>query len=163
MHESFLSKAMDLYGDAVYRIALCRLQNLEDAQDVFQDTFLQLFQEKEAAHWGDERIKAWLLRVALNKCIDVGRRRKVHSYISLDDIPEFSGSNSLEYVELWDAVNRLPAKQRTIFHLHYSEGYKTDEIADILKTPPSTVRVYLNRARKQLRKELDNHENLPLL
>ena len=116
MHESFLSKTMDLYGDAVYRVALCRLQNLEDAQDVFQDTFLQLFQSKEAPHWEDEQLKAWLLRVAINRCIDVGRRRKVHSYISLDDIPEFSDSNSLEYVELWDAVNRLPAKQRTIHH-----------------------------------------------
>lgn len=161
MQEVFLDKAMTLHGDAVYRLALCRLQNLDDAQDVFQDTFLQLFLEEHALQWENERLKAWLLRVAINKCIDIGRRRKSHGCISLDEIPEYAGSTSLDYLELWDAVNRLPEKQRTIFHLYYSEGYKTDEIADILKIPSSTVRVNLNRARKQLRKELDDHEYLP--
>ena len=161
MQEAFLYEAMTRHGDAIYRLALCRLQNIDDAQDVFQDTFLQLFQEDKATQWEDERVKAWLLRVAINKCIDIGRHRKAHGCISLDEIPEYAGSTAYEYMELWDAVNRLPEKQRTVFHLYYSEGYKTDEIAQILKTPASTVRVNLNRARKQLRKELDDHENLP--
>ena len=155
MTEAFLSMAMDRYGDAVYRIALCRLQNIADAEDVYQDTFLRLFQERNALSWEAEHLKAWLLRVAVNKCTDIGRRRKVHGTIALSDIPELAGENTERYTELWDAVNRLPEKPRTIFHLHYTEGYKTEEISHILKIPASTVRVNLNRARKTLRKELD--------
>lgn len=52
MRESFLSRAMNRHGDAVYRLALCRLQNLSDAEDVFQDTFLQLLQEKTVGKLG---------------------------------------------------------------------------------------------------------------
>ena len=160
MRESFLSDAMDRHGDAVYRLALCRLQNLDDAEDVYQDTFLRLFQEEEASFWDDEHLKAWLLRVAINKCNDIGRRRKAHGCIALEDIPELSREDSARYMELWDAVNRLPVKQQMIFHLHYAEGYKTDEIAQLLKIPASTVRVNLNRARKTLRKELNDNEDV---
>lgn len=158
MRESFLTEAMNRHGDAVYRLALCRLQNLSDAEDVFQDTFLQLFQEKKADTWDSEHLKAWLLRVAVNKCNDIGRRRKSHGCVALEDIPELSGEDMFRYTELWDAVSRLPEKPRTIFHLYYAEGFKTEEIAVILKIPASTVRVNLNRARNTLRKELDDNE-----
>ena len=154
MQKSFLSCAMENYGDAVYRLAICRLQNFADAEDVFQDTFLQLLQQRSAPDWEEEHLKAWLLRVAINKCADVGRRRKAYGCIALEDIPELAGADSTRNTELWDAVNRLPEQQRIIFHLHYAEGYKTAEIAGILKIPASTVRVYLNRARKTLREEL---------
>lgn len=160
MRESFLSTAMNRHSDAVYRLALCRLQNVSDAEDVFQDTFLQLLQEDTAKDWDEEHLKAWLLRVAVNKCADVGRKRKQRGYVALDQIPEFPTEDGYGYIELWDAVNRLPEKQRTIFHLHYGEGYKTDEIAGILKIPAATVRVNLNRARKALRKELSIHEDV---
>lgn len=156
MRESFLSNAMDCHGDAVYRLALCRLQNTADAEDVFQETFLKLLQEKNAETWENEHLKAWLLRVAINKCADIGRRRKVHGCLTLDDITEVSGEDNMEKAELWDAVNRLPEKQRMIFHLYYAEGYRSGEIAEILKVPASTVRVNLNRARNTLRKELDD-------
>lgn len=154
MNEAFLSKIMDRYGDAVYRLALCRLQNKADAEDVYQETFLALFQQKDAAKWADERLKAWLLRVAMNQCADIGRRRKKHTCMDLTELPEFSGDNPYGYVDLWDAVSHLPEKLRTIFHLFYGESCKTQEIAGILNIPDSTVRVYLNRARTMLRKEL---------
>ena len=48
LQEADLSEAMDRYGDAVYRLALCRLQNVQDAEDVYQETFLRLFQEDAA-------------------------------------------------------------------------------------------------------------------
>lgn len=158
MRESFLSKAMNRHGDAVYRLALCRLQNLSDAEDVFQETFLKLLQEKQASSWDDEHLKAWLLRVAINKCNDIGRQRKVFGTIALEELPELSGEDTFRYAEIWDAVSRLPEKIRVIFHLFYAEGYKTDEISELLKIPASTVRVNLNRARKTLRKELADND-----
>ncbi len=159
MTEAFLSRAMDIHGDSVYRLALCRLQNTPDAEDAFQDTFLAFFQEKDASQWDDQHIKAWLLRVAMNKCNDIARRRKRLLSVDLADLPEVPGTDLYGYIELQDAVNRLPEKQRLIFHLHYGECLKTEEIAAILKISGSTVRVNLNRARTTLRKELrDNAE-----
>ena len=155
MTEAFLSGAMDRHGDAVYRLALCRLQNTADAQDVYQDTFLRLFQQPEAPGWEEERLKAWLLRTAMNRCADIGRRRRVRSAIPLQELPEIAGRDSYGYIDLLDAVNRLPEKQRTIFHLRYAEGYKTQQISRLLGIPDSTVRVNLNRARLTLRKELE--------
>lgn len=73
--EARLSEAMDKHGDAVYRLALCRLQNTQDAEDVYRETFLRLFQEN-ADGWDEEHMKAWLLRVAMNLCRDIGRKRK---------------------------------------------------------------------------------------
>lgn len=63
----FLSNAMDVNGDAVYRLALCRLQNTADAEDVFQDVFLHLLKEKNVEQWSPEHLKAWLLRVTINR------------------------------------------------------------------------------------------------
>ena len=157
MQEADLSEAMDRYGDAVYRLALCRLQNVQDAEDVYQETFLRLFQEN-AAGWDEEHKKAWLLRVALNLCRDVGRKRKTRSWVSLEDVAEIPGGKVPEYTELWDAVNRLPEKYRTVFHLHYAEGCKTEDIARILRIPGATVRVRLSRARTILRKELELYD-----
>ncbi len=154
MTEAFLSKVMDVHGDCIYRLALCRLQNKADAEDAFQDTFLAFFQESGAARWDDRHIKAWLIRVAINKCNDIARRQKHLSHVDLTEIPEIAGQDLYGYIDLWDAVNRLPEKQRLVFHLYYAEGIQTDEIAAIMKMPGNTVRVTLNRARTALRKEL---------
>ncbi len=160
MTEAFLSKVMDIHGDCVYRLALCRLQNKTDAEDAFQDTFLAFFQERDAAAWDDQHIKAWLLRVTVNKCNDIARQHQRISSVDLADLPEMAGADLYGYIELQDAVNRLPEKQRLIFHLHYGECLKTDEIASILKIPGSTVRVNLNRARTTLRKELRENADI---
>lgn len=160
MTEAFLVSAMGRYGDAVYRLALCRLQNTADAEDVYQDTFLRLFQEGKADTWEESRLKAWLLRVAMNKCTDIGRKRKHTASLTLEDIPQLATEDRYGYIDLWDAVNRLPEKHRLVFHLFYGEGYKTEEIGEILSIPPATVRVCLNRARNTLRKELSCNDKI---
>ena len=55
---------------------------------------------------------------------------------------------------LWEAVQSLPERYRISVYLHYYEGYRTDEIAELLKRPPSTVRNWLSEARKLLRERL---------
>lgn len=157
MTDFYLSRAMDLHGDAVYRLALCRLQNAADAEDVYQDTFLKLFQQEDAEGWSEEKLKAWLLRVAINRCIDISRERRSHGCVDLDTIMAVADHSEEGCTEIWDAVSRLPEKQRTIFHLYYAEGYQTAEIGKILNIASATVRVNLNRARTALRKELRSH------
>lgn len=149
MTEQELSDAMNTYGDTVYRLALCRLQNAADAEDVYQDVFLRLL-EQNVAGWDGERTKAWLIRTALNRCADLGRRRR-RGTIPLDQVPELAHPVDEEAAELWDAVGRLPEKLRTAVHLFYGEGYESGEIGALLGIPAATVRGRLRRARAELR------------
>ena len=148
--EVFLRNAMEAHGAAVYRLALCRLQNAADAEDVYQDVFLRLLGE-EAGDWDGEYLKAWLLRTALNRCVDVQRFRLRRPVLPLDQVPELARPVDDEAAELWEAVSRLPEGERTAVHLHYAEGYRTEEIAAMLGVPGATVRTRLRRARMRLK------------
>ena len=157
MTEQALCNAMRLHGGAVYRLALCRTQNVADAEDVYQDVFLRLFQQ-EAADWDGERTRAWLLRATVNRCADIHRVRLRRPVLALEDIPELERPAD-EGAGLWDAVARLPEKLRTAVHLHYAEGYSTEEIAALLGVPPATVRTRLHRARRQLKDLLGGYDD----
>ena len=158
MTEPALCNAMRLHGGAVYRLALCRTQNAADAEDVYQDGFLRLFQQ-EAADWDSERTRAWLLRTTVNRCADIHRFRLRRPVLALEDIPEVARPVDDGGAELWDAVARLPEKLRTVVHLHYAEGYSTEEIAALLGLPPATVRTRLRRARLKLKDLLGGNED----
>ena len=156
MTEQALCNAMRLHGDTVYRLALCRMQNTADAEDVYQDVFLRLLQQ--TADWDDEHMKAWLIRATLNRCADLHRFRLRRPVLALEDIPELERPAD-EGAGLWDAVARLPEKPRTAVHLHYAEGYSTEEIAALLGIPAATIRTRLHRARRQLKDLLGGNED----
>ena len=98
-------------------------------------------------------MKAWLIRTTLNRCADLHRLRIRRSTLPLEDVADMSGVSD-EAAELWAAVSRLPEKLRTAVHLHYAEGYATEEIAALLGVPPATVRTRLHRARLRLKELL---------
>ena len=150
MTEQALCNAMEAHGAAVYRLALCRMQNPADAEDVYQDVFLQLLDQPDR-DWDSEHMKAWLLRTTVNRCADLHRFRLRRPVLALEDIPELARPRDDRAEELWDAVARLPEKLRTAVHLHYAEGYSTEEIAALLEVPAATVRTRLHRARHQLK------------
>ena len=150
MTEQALCNAMEAHGAAVYRLALCRMQNPADAEDVYQDVFLQLLDQPDR-DWDSEHMKAWLLRTTVNRCADLHRFRLRRPVLAMEDIPELARPGNDRAEELWDAVARLPEKLRTAVHLHYAEGYSTEEIAALLEVPAATVRTRLHRARHQLK------------
>ena len=150
MTEQALCNAMEAHGDTVYRLALCRTQNAADAEDVYQDVFLHLLGQEDR-DWDGEHLKAWLIRATLNRCADLHRFRLRRPVLALEDIPDAAQSGDPRGVQLWDAVARLPEKLRTAVHLHYAEGYSTEEIAALLGVPATTVRTRLHRARRQLK------------
>ena len=147
--DAFLEDAMERYGDAVYRLALCRLGSRADAEDVYQDVFLRLLRDTTAFCDG-EHLKAWLLRVTLHCCIDLRRSAWWKRTAPLEAAADAAAPLSEEKGALWQAVEALPADLRTAVWLHYVEGYGTDEIAEIVNCRPATVRTRLHRARKKL-------------
>ena len=158
MTEDALCRAVTDYGGAVYRLALCRLQNPADAEDVSQDVFLRLL-DQPADGWEGERLKAWLLRTALNRCTDLHRFRLRRPVLPLEAVPDLAAADDEGDSELWDAVARLPEKLRTVVHLYYAEDYSTDEIAALLGIPPATVRTRLRRGRVKLKDLLGGNKD----
>ena len=150
MKETELRNAMRAYGDTVYRLALCRMQNTADAEDVYQDVFLSLLRQSEQ-NWEEGHLKAWLIRTTLNRCTDLHRFRLRRSLLSLEALPELAAYGDEGGAEVWEAVNRLPEKLRIPVHLHYGEGYSTEEIAAMTGVPAATVRTRLHRARERLK------------
>lgn len=151
MTEDQLRAAMEHHGPSVYRLALCRLQHTADAEDVYQEVFLRYFRRGDPA-WDGEHTKAWLLRVTVNRCADVGRRRLRWGCLPLEELTASSvPAQSEQAAELWAAVGRLKPNFRTVVHLHYAEGYSTEEIAALLSIPAATVRTRLHRGRETLK------------
>ena len=156
--EILLRNAMEHHGSVVYRLALCRMQSIQDAEDVYQDVFLRLL-DQDTSDWDEEHLRAWLLRCTVNRCCDLHRLRLRRPVLALEDLPEMAAPDS-GAAELWDAVARLPEKLRIPLHLYYAEGYSTEEIAGLLDIPAATVRTRLRRARNKLHDLLggDDHE-----
>ena len=152
--DAFIRQAMGAWGGSVWRLALAQTGSKEDAEDVYQDVFLRLAQSATEFS-SQEHLKAWLLRVAVNRCHDVARLRSRRPVVPLDSMPfEPSDAGPLspdEVRALWEAVGELPESMRVVIHLYYQEGYSGKEIAGLLGLEPSTVRTRLQRARAQLK------------
>ena len=89
--EILLRNAMEQHGAAVYRLALCRMQSVQDAEDVYQEVFLRLLGQ-EASSWDAEHLRAWLLRCTVNRCCDLHRFRLRRPVLALADLPEMEVS-----------------------------------------------------------------------
>lgn len=108
---------------------------------------------KPRAFESEEHEKAWLLTVASNHCKDVLKSAaRVRTAEMPDDVEDLQASVACS--DLMEAVLALPAHYKDCVYLHYYEGYKTDEIARMTDTPPSTVRNRLRDARALLKKAL---------
>ena len=147
-----LQAAYDAYSDLLYRVALSHLQNSEDALDAVQDVFLKLHTSRKSFRDRDHE-RAWLLRVTVNRCHDLARRRNVRAYTPLEDV-EHLASQENERPAVLREVDLLPQGLKSAVVLHYLEGFSVDETASILKLSPSAVKMRLSRARDHLRSAL---------
>ena len=153
-HPNRLEILVNTYENTLYRAALAILGDRAGAEDAVQDTFLR-YLEKRPEFRDGEHEKAWLLKVAANRCKSVLRTRRRHPAVELLDVYPAPDREGRELVE---AILSLPANQRSAVHLHYYEGYTSEEIGAILGQRPGTVRSHLSRARDSLRRYLTEGE-----
>ena len=141
------------YIDMVYRIGLNYLKNPADAEDVCQNVFMALLAQKKSFE-GEEHLRNWLVRVAVNECKKV-LRSPWHRRESLEDhIPGIPFEDP-QHSDLYYSVMALPRNYRIPLYLHYYEGYSTEEVGQLLGLPGATVRTRLRRARQLLQKDLE--------
>lgn len=148
-----VQELFEKYQDNLYIIAFNVCKNAEDAKDVVQDTFIQYYSAKK--EFDDEQhIRAWLIRVAINKAKNVNNTFWRRNKMSLEDYMETLAFETPESEELFETVMHLPEKYRIVVHLFYYEDYNVHEIADILKLTESNVKVRLSRGRSLLKEKL---------
>ena len=136
------------YGNSLYRLCSVMTGNREDADDAVQECFLK-YVEKASSFNDAEHEKAWLIRVASNICKDILRKRKHQSFVSLDEIRNLGTSE--DNAQILEMLVSLEEKYRIVMHLHYVEGYKTEEISSLLGVTSAAVKKRLQRGRDALR------------
>lgn len=160
MTEKEFNDCVNLYADNVYRFIVKNLKHEEDARDVVQASFEKMWLNREKVD--NERSKSYLFTVAYHQMIDLIRKNK---RVKLED--DFSSSlqttrESQSEVKklLNEALYRLSETQRSLVLLKDYEGYSYDEISEITSLSISQVKVYLHRARIQLKNYLVKPENV---
>lgn len=147
------TKVYETYVDDIFRLCYSFLKNRMDAEDAVQETFLKYFHSHKKFESMEHR-KSWLIVTASNHCKDIlkqwWRKRR-----NLEDYQEVIGGEEPMVDEMMELVMKLPEKYKTAVYLYYYESYDSREIAQILQKPDSTIRTYLQKARKLLKQELD--------
>lgn len=142
-----------LYRNNLFAVAFNICKNAQDAEDIVQDTFIQYYTNKKEFD-SEQHIRAWLIRVAINKAKNVNHTFWKRNKISLEDYMETLTFETPESENLFETVMRLPEKYRIVIHLFYYEDYTVREIAGILHLSESNVKVRLSRGRILLREAL---------
>ncbi|MCK4772509.1 MAG: sigma-70 family RNA polymerase sigma factor [Candidatus Latescibacteria bacterium] len=145
--------------DRVFALCLRLTASEERAQQLTQDTFV-LAWEKLSSFRGEAAFATWLHRLAVNTVLQDkrARRRRRERIVSAEDasliVEAYVVPTPEDRIDLERAIAQLPRRARTVFVLHDVEGYRHEEIAEMMKTSIGTSKAQLHRARNLLRKML---------
>lgn len=149
---------MEKYKEHLFAVAFNICKNAADADDVVQDTFLQ-YHITDKQFENEQHIRAWLIRVAINKAKNINMSFWRLSKIPLEDYMETLTFETPEAENLFEEVMKLPEKYRIVIHLFYYEDYSIREIAQIINVTESNVKVRLTRGRRLLKQVLKEEWN----
>ncbi|MDE6219103.1 MAG: sigma-70 family RNA polymerase sigma factor [Lachnospiraceae bacterium] len=148
-----LQELAALYQNSLFAAAFSICKNTQDAEDVVQDTLIQYYTTKKEFE-NEQHIRAWLIRVAVNKAKNITHTFWRRNKVSIEDYMETLTFETPEAENLFETVMQLPEKYRIVIHLYYYEDYSVSEIAGILKLSESNVKTRLSRGRAMLKEVL---------
>jgi RNA polymerase sigma factor (sigma-70 family) len=145
-----------LYSKAMYNICLRILNHPMDAEDLLQNSFMDVFSKLHTFRY-QSSIGAWIKRIVVNNCINHLKKNRIY-FEELDDRHTAFGTppvepkeQSLEVAHVKRAMKSLPDGYRVVFSLYLFEGYDHKEIASILNISEATSKSQYSRAKKKLR------------
>jgi RNA polymerase sigma-70 factor (ECF subfamily) len=159
------------YNKRLYKFAYSILKSSEEAENVIQDVFLNLWENRQKVE-KNSSIKYYVFTIAYNSAISVLRKKSRESeffeYLkSLQDLNQEPVNLELEFNELTtkldEIVNDLPPRQKEVYLLHKVEGMKYNEIAEKLNISVNTIENHMARALKTIREKLGNYSLVALL
>ena len=163
---------VEKYGDNVYNTSLGLLQNPQDAEDISQEVFLEVFRSVKNFRGGSS-VSTWIYRITINKSLESLRRNKRKKRFAF--LKSLSDSNNeaeeisdfvhpgilLENKErasvLFKAISKLPDNQKIAYTLSKVDGLSNKEISEITKVSLQSVESLLHRAKSNLKKYLTNY------
>ena len=150
MDKDWFVSQIDACSGMMYRVAWTILRNDADCADALQETVLKAWEKRNSLRESSS-FKTWITRILINVCYDTQRRNR--RIVPLDSVQE--QSVSVPDPELAEALAALPDKLRIPLVLVFSEGLTYEEAAKALHLTAAAVRGRIYRARKQLKKELN--------
>lgn len=153
LNKAHLEAAYGKYADMLYRLSLSHLGVAEDAEDAVHDVFEKYINTSPEFKDGEHE-KAWFVRVTVNCCHDLLRKRSKRNHEALEAAYDIAHEDS-EEPEIFRIIHSLPEKYRAVIVLHYLEGYSVEETAKLLQVTVSAVKMRLARGREQLRQIME--------
>lgn len=127
------------------------------ADDVAQESYIKAYLSCDS-FTNPEKFNAWIFKIGYNTFINHKRNERLT--VRIEDAKEIAAhdnaDSSFAYQDLYEALNRIPAKERTSVLLFYMQGYSIKEIAGIQDTTQDAVKQHLSRGRTHLRGLLSN-------
>ncbi len=165
---------VETHQDRVYNTAIGIVQNAEDAEDVSQEVFIQVFRSIHTFK-GEAKLSTWIYRITTSRALDLLRSRKSKKRFgflqrligqgneAVPDLPDFNHPGvAIEKKEsaakLFKAIGQLPENQKTAFTLHKLEDLSYQEISDVMQLSIAAVESLMHRAKQNLRKILTGND-----
>ena len=147
---NFTEKAL-MYERLLYRVSWSMLSNQEDCADAVQEALTRAWQNRHTLR-NEKAFKSWLVHILTNVCRDMLRKRQKQRFVPLeDDTLATLASDSSGYFVM-ELLQSLTPEHRLAVVLHYLEGYRVQDVAQILDIPVNTIKSRLRNARICLRK-----------
>ena len=171
--EAAFKTIVETWMDMVFNTALGIVQNAEDAEDIAQEVFVQVYQSVSSFK-GDSKFSTWVYRITVTKSLDHERRKKrkkrfafVKSIFGEESQvvihppdfhhPGIALDKKEDAAALFKAIRLLPENQRIAFTLHKVEGLSYQEVSEVMKTTVSSVESLIHRAKNNLKKKLEEY------
>jgi RNA polymerase sigma-70 factor (ECF subfamily) len=147
------------FGDMVLRVAYSCCGCYAEAEDIAQDVFLYLH-AKPMEFKDDEHMKAWLLKVTMNKCKNYKRSFRVSHTGTLEE--DYQGTYNMDTtdIEVRELLSSLPPKYAAVMYLYYYEERTAEEIAAMLDKNVNTVKSLIRRGKEKLKIELSEEKQI---
>jgi RNA polymerase sigma factor (sigma-70 family) len=154
-----------LYSKAMYNISLRMMGSVENAEDVLQNAFVDVYTKLDSFRF-ESTIGAWIKRIVINNCINALKKRRLE-FAELSDnmghlpVEDTLVSDSVLNVEkIQKAIMNLPEGYRVVFSLYAMEGYDHEEIGEILGVSEATSKSQYSRAKAKLRDILQSPQHI---
>jgi len=172
--ESAFKYLVETYSDRVYNTVLSFVQHAEDAEDIAQEVFIEVYQSIDKFK-NESKLFTWIYRIAVSKSLDhlkSKKRKKRFAFVQslfgdegislLADKPHFEHpgvllENKEHSKVLFFAISKLPENQQTVFNLNKVEGLSYNEVSGVMQVSVSSVESLLFRANQNLKKLLENY------
>jgi RNA polymerase sigma factor (sigma-70 family) len=169
--EAAFKYLVDTYKDRVFNTAIGFVQNAEDAEDVAQEVFIQVFRSIQNFK-AESKLSTWIYRITTTRALDLLRSRKSKKRFGIIqrlfgednepemEIPDFNHPGvALDRKEnaarLFKAIGQLPENQKIAFTLHKLEDLSYQEVSEVMGTSVAAVESLLHRAKQNLKKILE--------